>query len=61
MQHLHRLHAGRDDYTPKNSTKAQGDLTMIEAARQSTNTYFLQLSQQVGLCHDRQGRGAAWA
>jgi membrane peptidoglycan carboxypeptidase len=38
------------DYTPKNSTKAGGDMTMIEAARQSTNTYFLQLSQQVGLC-----------
>ncbi|QNE20235.1 penicillin-binding protein [Kribbella qitaiheensis] len=39
-----------DDYTPKNSTKAGGDMTMIEAARASTNTYFLQLSQQVGLC-----------
>jgi membrane peptidoglycan carboxypeptidase len=38
-------------YTPSNSTSAQGDLTMIEAARQSTNTYFLQLSQQVGLCN----------
>jgi membrane peptidoglycan carboxypeptidase len=38
------------DYMPKNSTKVSGDLTMIEAARASTNTYFLQLSQQVGLC-----------
>jgi len=38
------------DYTPSNSTPASGDLTMIDAARASTNTYFLQLSQQVGLC-----------
>ncbi|MEV8376163.1 transglycosylase domain-containing protein [Kribbella sp. NPDC056861] len=36
-------------YTPKNSTKS-GYLTMVEAARASTNTYFLQLSQQTGLC-----------
>jgi membrane peptidoglycan carboxypeptidase len=36
-------------YRPKNSTQS-GDLTMIEAARYSTNTYFLQLSQQTGLC-----------
>ncbi|TCM49212.1 penicillin-binding protein [Kribbella sp. VKM Ac-2568] len=38
------------DYNPSNSTEAHGDLTMIDAARASTNTYFLQLSQQVGLC-----------
>ncbi|MDX6236008.1 MAG: hypothetical protein QOG10_823 [Kribbellaceae bacterium] len=37
-------------YQPKNSTAANGDLTMIQAARASTNTYFLQLSQRVGLC-----------
>ncbi|MGW7683161.1 transglycosylase domain-containing protein [Kribbella sp. NPDC054772] len=36
-------------YTPKNSTHS-GDLTMVEAARFSTNTYFLQLSQRTGLC-----------
>ncbi|GAA1670364.1 transglycosylase domain-containing protein [Kribbella yunnanensis] len=38
------------DYTPKNSTKTVPDPSMIDAARASTNTYFLQLSQQVGLC-----------
>jgi membrane peptidoglycan carboxypeptidase len=38
------------NYTPSNSTKASGDLTMIDAARASTNTYFLQLSQRTGLC-----------
>ncbi len=38
-----------DDYHPKNSTRS-GDLTMIEAAKASTNTYFLQLSQRTGLC-----------
>jgi len=37
------------DYRPKNSTHS-GDLTMVEAARFSTNTYFLQLSQRIGLC-----------
>ncbi|MEV6286572.1 transglycosylase domain-containing protein [Kribbella sp. NPDC051770] len=37
------------EYQPKNSTKS-GDLTMVEAARYSTNTYFLQLSQRTGLC-----------
>jgi membrane peptidoglycan carboxypeptidase len=37
------------DYQPKNSTRS-GDLTMIEAARYSTNTYFLQLSQRTGIC-----------
>jgi membrane peptidoglycan carboxypeptidase len=39
-----------DDYRPKNSTAAKGNLTMLDAARASTNTYFLQLAQQVGLC-----------
>jgi membrane peptidoglycan carboxypeptidase len=39
-----------NNYNPSNSTPASGDLTMIDAARASTNTYFLQLSQQVGLC-----------
>ncbi|TDD60388.1 PASTA domain-containing protein [Kribbella antibiotica] len=38
------------DYTPKNSTRTVPDPSMIDAARASTNTYFLQLSQQVGLC-----------
>jgi membrane peptidoglycan carboxypeptidase len=37
------------DYHPKNSTKS-GDLTMVDAARFSTNTYFLQLSKLTGLC-----------
>jgi membrane peptidoglycan carboxypeptidase len=37
------------DYAPQNSTRG-GNLTMVEAARYSTNTYFLQLSQRVGLC-----------
>ncbi|NEA35502.1 transglycosylase domain-containing protein [Streptomyces sp. SID13031] len=41
--------AGKD-YHPKNSTPAGGNLTMVQAARASTNTYFLQLSGQVGLC-----------
>ncbi|MEV0788351.1 transglycosylase domain-containing protein [Kribbella sp. NPDC050459] len=36
-------------YRPKNSTHS-GNLTMVEAARFSTNTYFLQLSQRTGLC-----------
>ncbi|HEY3561504.1 MAG TPA: transglycosylase domain-containing protein, partial [Kribbella sp.] len=36
-------------YQPKNSTHS-GDLTMVEAARYSTNTYFLQLSERTGLC-----------
>ncbi|TQJ06015.1 transglycosylase domain-containing protein [Kribbella jejuensis] len=36
-------------YQPHNSTHS-GDLTMVEAARFSTNTYFLQLSQRTGLC-----------
>ncbi|MEU4605781.1 transglycosylase domain-containing protein [Kribbella sp. NPDC023972] len=39
-----------DDYTPKNSTKTIADPSMVDAARASTNTYFLQLSQQIGLC-----------
>jgi membrane peptidoglycan carboxypeptidase len=37
------------DYRPQNSTRG-GNLTMIDAARYSTNTYFLQLSQRTGLC-----------
>ncbi len=36
-------------YQPQNSTRG-GNLTMVEAARYSTNTYFLQLSQRTGLC-----------
>ncbi|WP_350275402.1 transglycosylase domain-containing protein [Kribbella sp. HUAS MG21] len=36
-------------YRPRNSTRG-GNLTMVEAARYSTNTYFLQLSQRTGLC-----------
>ncbi|MGW7683106.1 transglycosylase domain-containing protein [Kribbella sp. NPDC054772] len=38
------------DYTPKNSTKTIADPSMVDAARASTNTYFLQLSEQIGLC-----------
>ncbi|GAB2650092.1 penicillin-binding protein [Kribbella swartbergensis] len=39
-----------DDYNPKNSTRTVADPSMIDAARASTNTYFLQLSQQIGIC-----------
>jgi membrane peptidoglycan carboxypeptidase len=38
------------NYTPGNSTKTIADPSMIDAARASTNTYFLQLSEQIGLC-----------
>ena len=38
------------DYNPKNSTKTIADPSMLDAARASTNTYFLQLSEQIGLC-----------
>ncbi|MFG1818616.1 penicillin-binding protein [Kribbella sp. NPDC049174] len=37
-------------YTPGNSTQNVPVPTMIQAAQKSTNTYFLLLSQQVGLC-----------
>ena len=37
-------------YNPGNSTRNVPDPTMIQAAQKSTNTYFLQLSEQVGLC-----------
>jgi membrane peptidoglycan carboxypeptidase len=37
-------------YTPGNSTSNVPEPTMIQAAQKSTNTYFLLLSQQVGLC-----------
>ncbi|MGC4939920.1 penicillin-binding protein [Kribbella sp. DT2] len=37
------------NYRPQNSTRS-GNLTMMEAAKASTNTYFLQLSQRTGLC-----------
>ncbi|MEU4192092.1 transglycosylase domain-containing protein [Kribbella sp. NPDC026611] len=39
-----------DDYNPSNSTKTIADPSMVDAARASTNTYFLQLSEQIGLC-----------
>jgi membrane peptidoglycan carboxypeptidase len=39
-----------DSYNPKNSTKTVLDPSMVDAARASTNTYFMQLSQQIGLC-----------
>ncbi len=42
--------ASADPYVPKNSTRTVPDPSMIEAAQASTNTYFLQLSEQVGLC-----------
>ncbi|TCC24082.1 transglycosylase domain-containing protein [Kribbella sindirgiensis] len=37
-------------YDPKNSTRTVLDPSMVQAAKASTNTYFLQLSQQIGLC-----------
>ncbi|MEV4262636.1 transglycosylase domain-containing protein [Kribbella sp. NPDC049584] len=37
------------DYQPKNSTRS-GDFTMVDAARYSVNTYFLQLSEKTGIC-----------
>ena len=39
-----------DNYVPKNSTKTVLDPSMVDAARASTNTYFLQLSEQIGIC-----------
>ncbi|MEJ1112314.1 MULTISPECIES: transglycosylase domain-containing protein [unclassified Kribbella] len=36
-------------YRPQNSTRG-GNITLVEATRYSTNTYFLQLAQRVGLC-----------
>ncbi|WP_371402737.1 penicillin-binding protein [Kribbella sp. NBC_00662] len=37
------------NYHPQNSTRS-GDFTMVDAARYSVNTYFLQLSEKTGLC-----------
>jgi membrane peptidoglycan carboxypeptidase len=37
------------NYQPKNSTRS-GDFSMVDAARYSVNTYFLQLSEKTGLC-----------
>ncbi|MEU4608688.1 penicillin-binding protein [Kribbella sp. NPDC023972] len=37
-------------YAPKNSTQNVPVPTMVQAAQKSTNTYFLLLSQQTGLC-----------
>ncbi|MFD3401418.1 transglycosylase domain-containing protein [Kribbella sp. NPDC058693] len=37
------------NYQPQNSTRS-GDFTMVDAARYSVNTYFLQLSEKTGLC-----------
>jgi membrane peptidoglycan carboxypeptidase len=37
------------NYQPQNSTRS-GDFTMVNAARYSVNTYFLQLSKKTGLC-----------
>ncbi|WP_238160046.1 penicillin-binding protein [Kribbella pratensis] len=37
-------------YQPSNSTNNVPDPTMIQAAQKSTNTYFLLLSQKIGLC-----------
>ncbi len=37
-------------YTPSNSTHNVPEPTMIQAAQKSTNTYFLLLSKQTGLC-----------
>ncbi|MBB6570002.1 penicillin-binding protein [Kribbella sandramycini] len=42
--------ASDNNYKPKNSTRTVADPSMIQAAQASTNTYFLQLSEQVGLC-----------
>ena len=38
------------DYKPKNSTAGGDDLTLVKATENSTNTYYLQLSQRIGLC-----------
>jgi membrane peptidoglycan carboxypeptidase len=37
------------DYEPRNSTQG-GDITMREATEWSTNTYFVQLLQETGIC-----------
>ena len=50
VQHLHRGTTSVDEYNPSNSTKTMIDPSMIDAAQASTNTYFLQLSEQIGLC-----------
>lgn len=36
-------------YQPKNSTKG-GNIDLVTATKNSVNTYFLQLSQKIGLC-----------
>jgi membrane peptidoglycan carboxypeptidase len=41
--------ASAPDYKPKNSTKG-GNVDLITATKNSVNTYFLQLSRQIGLC-----------
>jgi membrane peptidoglycan carboxypeptidase len=46
-----------DHWDVRNSTKATGNLTMTEAARQSTNTYFAQLITRTGLCAPTQLAG----
>jgi membrane peptidoglycan carboxypeptidase len=37
-------------YNPSNSTRTIADPSMVDAAKASTNTYFLQLSEQIGIC-----------
>ena len=44
-------------WDPKNSTPRTGDLTMTDAARASTNTYFAQLITRTGLCAPTQLAG----
>ncbi|MEL4503619.1 transglycosylase domain-containing protein [Luteococcus sp. H138] len=39
------------DFPVKNSTPGQGSMDMYRAAKQSTNTYFVPLSRDVGLCN----------
>lgn len=41
----------KQDYTPQNQfRKAYGNINMMEAARNSVNTYFLQLIRDTGIC-----------
>jgi membrane peptidoglycan carboxypeptidase len=40
----------RAPYHVKNSTERSGNLTLIQAAQASTNTYFAQLEKRIGIC-----------
>lgn len=43
------IYTADDDYRPQNSTRG-GNITMRQATEWSTNTYYVQLLQQTGIC-----------